>query len=298
MKYLKLGYLIGLLSLGIMLGCGSSGDLGDLTVPPVPEQPIQVKGGKDGITPLVSQDRLNVRYLGEIENKGLGPFCFIDISFNTLGKGGNPIDAGFARDPDINGYTLTLLGNIQELGVNPEVDSCLLPGQVGSFETNEVNLTEAFHDFEFRLCFKNDMELCPAMRSDFVQSPRVQLEPLISLDTFPNIDGMTTFRARVQNSSTITDIIPYDIRVLFTMLNVEGKVIDTQISGILNGGPCDVFNINPKDPSGMSCLTSGSQTLDFAVETNVPFSEFCGNDCYYVRIYRSECVLVGNSCSE
>jgi hypothetical protein len=266
------------------MGCGSSGELELPTLPPEPVDPIVVKGGKDGINVILGTNTTTsqptVRYLGEIENQGLQPYCFIDITFSTLNTNGDPIDQGQAR-AELNGVTLTIFNN--------EENTCLRPGQFGSFDTGEINLTEDFaSNFDYRICFKNDIERCQNFAS--AQDPRVPLKDIDGL-ALEDSNGLGTFRGRIKNNTTVANFIPYDVKVHFTILNDQGKVIDTVISTSLKADssakPCGTLGISA--PNNLLCLGPGDSTEEFTVQTHTLFTEIC-DTCFYFRIYRSECV--------
>jgi hypothetical protein len=271
------------LCLILLWGCGSGVDTSDLTVPLEPTDPIMVKGGKDGINVIVSSDKRRVRYLGEVENQGLQPYCFIDITFSTLNASGAPIDQGQAR-VELNGVTLSIFNN--------EANTCLRPGQFGSFDTGEVNLTEDFSDrFDFRMCFKNNIVRC--QNFPLAQDPVVQL--IADGLTLVDSNGLGTFRGRIKNDSTETNFIPFDVKTHFTVLDAQGKVIDTAASVILTAEStaptCSQLGINVSN--GTVCLGPGVSTEEFTVNTDVPMAEI---GTYYFRIYRSECIP-NTSCS-
>lgn len=224
---------------------------------------------------ILSSDKRKVRYLGEIENKGQQPYCFIDITFSTLNASGKPIDQGQAR-VELNGVTLTVFNN--------EVHTCLRPGQFGSFDTldtGEINLTEDFADFDFRMCFKNNIERCQAFAQ--AQEPRIPLA-LVDFQLNEDTSGMRIFSGRLRNDSTDQGAIAYDTKIHFTMLNAQGKVISTAGSEILRAQVCS-GNIQAENLE--SCLGLGILTDPFGVNTNIPTSEIC-DGCFYSRIHHSE----------
>ncbi len=265
------------LSLVLLAGCGTGGDLELDQLPPEPAVPIAVKGGKDAINVVVSNDKLKVRYLGEIENQGYRPYCFLDITLSTLNASGQPIDQGQAR-AELNGVTLTIFDN--------EVNTCLKPGQFGSFDTGEINLTEDFADnFDYRMCFKNGIERC--QNFPLAKDLRVPLDDEFVLED----NGIGAFRGKIKNNSTETNFIPYDVKVHFTILNDQGKVIDTVTSNSLIPDPlaksCSSLGISA--PNNLLCLGPGTSTEEFAIQTHTPFADICST-CFYIRIYRAECV--------
>jgi hypothetical protein len=260
-------------SLILLLGCGTSGDPFELTVtPPDGSDPITVRGDKEGINVIVAGSR-KVRYLGEIVNNGEQKSCFIDIIFTTKDADGNQIDTQDGISGMVNGFTLTNFGD--------EVHSCLKPGEFGSFDTGDWDLTGEFADFDFRICFRRN-GVCQSF--PLAQEPRV---PMVISDLIPGeVSGMRTYRVQIKNDAdplTAPNSTAFDVTVFFTVFNNEGKIIGTASSGVLTAQPCG--NIPAQNPSG--CIGPGIIANAVTVNTNVPVSEICAG-CFYARIYHSE----------
>ena len=292
------------LSLPLLFGCGSGGNPENLD--PVEETRISigVVGGKQGINVMQSSDGKSVRFLGEIEDKGLRAFCPVDITFIPKGKGGTPVSTSVRAE--IYGYTLSF----PVPGKNgEEKSSCLKPGQKGSFDTKEIPLNGVYDDFEYKICLKGNEEACqrlclnsaeekcppPDQRpSDIVEveDPRVSFYHIATKVDLG--DGMKAFRAKVTNASTDPNIIAYDIRLHYTARNDQGKILGTAISDWFTSQPCGDYGIrgNPSGPLG--CLTQEQPTNELPFNTRIPALDIC-DGCFEFRVYHSECTLVGGN---
>ena len=268
MRFLKF------LSLVFILGCGTASDPVDLSNTTVEDsKALVVRGEKEGIHYIISEDKRKVRYLGEIENNGNQTFCFIDMTFNTKGTNGQFIDLLQGVTKEINGFTLTNFGT--------EIHSCLKPGQFGSFDTGEVLITQDFADFDYRICFRRN-GICKTFPQ--AEEPRILLAP-VNL-TAGEINGMRVFSGQVRNDADPTanpNAIAYDVTIHFTVLNDQGKVVGTGASEILRAQPCG--EIQAQNP--ISCVGPVVLTEPFTVDTKIPVGTTC-DGCNYFRVYHSE----------
>ena len=267
-----------LLSVVLLLGCGTASDQGDPSNTTVEgSKALVVRGGKEGINVILDTVKHTVRYLGEIENNGNQTFCFIDITFNTKGADGEFIDLLQGTTRQINGFTLSNFGT--------EISSCLKPGQFGSFDTRDpvtgdVVITKDFADFDYRICFRRN-GICEAF--PLAKVPRIPLT-LVNLAE-EEINGMRVFSGKVSNDAdpiANPNAIAYNVTVHFTVLNDQGKVVGAATSGTLRSQPC--FDIPNADTN--SCIGPFDRP-DFRVDTKTPVSATC-KGCYYARIYHSE----------
>ena len=266
------------LSLVFLLGCGTASDPVDLSNTTVEDsKALVVRGGKEGINYIISEDKRKVRYLGEIENNGNQTFCFIDITFNTKGADGHFIDLLQGTTRQINGFTLSNFGT--------EINSCLKPGQFGSFNTGDVVITQDFADFDYRICFRRN-GICEAF--PLAKEPRVHLSFLRDSQLDIDINGFKQFRGQIKNDSDQSsdpNAIAYNVAIIFTVLSNDGKVIDTVSSDVLTASqPCPD---NSKAKFPFACIYPQGSTNTFTVTTKVRSSEIC-EGCFYFRVYHSE----------
>jgi hypothetical protein len=317
-----------LLCLPLFLGCSAGGG---------PEQALSLEeqistslgvvSEKKGINIILGQDKKTVRYMGLVENKGLGLFCHLEIGFSARGSEGTLIDTAPVRTP-INGYVLTILDS-PEVGVNQENNSCLKPGETGSFDTGVVNLREAFNDFNFTICpgdDESDPEGCRAVKlldareaQKLLGAPEVPCVVFFGLDPNkvicgknprvrlslilpdPNeghleLNGKHAFNIIVRNDSAEEEenFMAHDITVYLFILNDNGQVIDTARSVVLKAQSCP----EGTSPNPLSCLRRHEETEIRPIETNIPVSQNICGGCKDFRIYHSECELIGDTCHE
>ncbi len=253
-----------------------------------------MKGGKEGVTVVLATDSWGdptVRYLGEVVNNAAQPSCFIDITFNTFGERGGIIDQGDPR-ATLNGFTMFNFGLTDH--------SCLPPGHFASFDTGPVDLdpSDPFFDFDFRVCFNDNLktERCQFLAQ--ARQPEIPLEDWLDVQVQGDAEGKAVFVALVRNVSAEGGVIPYNIRLHFSVLSGDGMVIDTALSSLVlanpSAEPCSQFNIIKAEDSA-ACLPPGAESMELTVATNAPYPLDCP-ECFYTRIRRSECVLLGDTC--
>jgi hypothetical protein len=293
-----------LLCFPLFLSCSAENNSAELSPAEETRVSIEVVGGKEGINVVLSPDRRTVRYLGEIENKGFRPFCPIDITFITKGSNGVPV--GPAARVEIYGHTLSF--HVPR-GNGPELASCLKPTQRGSFDTGVISLAEPYEDFDFKICLNGNEEACrrlclntattkcppPDQRpADIIEAEDAKVPLRLILIEDQN-DPADTFLVRVQNAADDSSTIPYDIRLLYTARNIQGRVIGSALSNFLPSQEfCSNFDIQALNPSGLGCLTAGVLTDEFRFDTDIIASDICG-ECSYFMVYHSECTLVGDN---
>ncbi len=290
-------------------GAGGGGDDDGFVIPPPDDEffSVSVIGGKDGITVIEDEDAEGtptVRYLGQVRNETAVPACFLDISLSSLGEDGHSIDRGGTLRPPIEGFTKT---NIQS-PTKEELDNCLSPGQVGSFDTGEKKLTGAFADFEFKGCVQensgqsqrcqyNNQYVDPIASLIVVGPEMPTANSIVSEDPVTHmvkVHGRVKFEPLDGPSQNLTAL---NIEVHFTFLeanDLQSKVVGTATTSTTQDFFGKTFllssscNENVEDPL-QDCLAHGGTTEAFSFLTDIPYEKTCaGADCSYWRIHHSE----------
>ncbi len=283
----------------LLSACGSEG--GGIQGPLI-QDPVALKGGKNGVTVITgtdSQGKPTVRYLGKIENNVGLPICRINIAFTSFNAQGTIIDQDLERKPEIlKGTTLLAPVNADKPQELVATDSCLDIGESGVFDTGQLVLTEVFAenaDFNFQLCVTSDSKKKACDTTPFIERPFISLGiPSLENLAIENQAGNRVFRGRVRSSVPADSPvdIAYDVRVHFTVLGNlgvnKGKIIDTSMAPISQIGTQGCPNGVP-GTGGTGCLLGNGAEAEFLVTTQTLAAETCDTvQCYEFRIYHQE----------
>ncbi len=266
--------------LALLAGCGTGGDLQLSSPPPDPVDAISVvkKDGQDKITVDTSRAG-QIRYLGEIENKGKQKYCFISISFVTKDANNVIIDTGEKIRVGLFGTTLSLGGT--------EYSDCLIPGEFGSFDSGYKPIFGTFDHYEFRICENPNSDIpigCSAVPT--ATTPRVHLEAIpTGLNPGQDADGKRVFNGFIKNTAADgSGLNAYNASIVFTILDLQGNLIDTKEQPIETANPCTV-----NGSTVINCIRPGDGP-SFSTTTNTLAGDTCDifGSCYYYRIHHSE----------
>ena len=171
-------------------------------------------------------------FLGEIENTGSIPACFVKIIFTMKGSWGDVLEIDSSY---LNGSTL--------VSEPVHTDTCIRPGEVRSFEI----MTDEFEVFIDSYYYHINWD------ENDISEPDISLS-LESIN-LASVDSKAVFSGSVKNIGSVTASF---VKVNVTMLDVAGKVIGTDF-GYISGSVFDSTN---------TCLAPG-ETGTFSISTSI-----------------------------
>lgn len=177
--------------------------------------------------------------------------CFVKITIDSEDPSGAPIhsDSGF-----VNGSTLIVHPSFH----GQEADSCLRPGEFGSFEVT-TTLKSAPASLTTHLTWEGGEIADPALNL-FVEGEITQ-----GIDSFGN--RLLSGTVRNPSASGV-----HSARIIFAAVH-SGRVAETEVA-FITGSTCDADRVTS------SCLLPGAAG-SFSVSLNLPPSEVDG---YYYKI--------------
>lgn len=250
----------------LIAGCGID-SLEPAPPEPPPPPPLEFVGGEAGIT-RTTDSAGNVRYLGELENTRDEVACNIGVTVNSydafdnlLSNPGNQ-QSGFAN----------LLGeSFRFSAFTPDgFDNCLSPGKRASFDIRNDFPPSRVARIELETsCDEPLFDGCLSQGQPFAP-PTATLAVFGQITEEVTTGGRVMYRGVIRNQSPAGFATTYHIKIVFTVRNAAGLVVDVACATI-DGPDCP---LPPNSTPSNSGLGPGD-TWNFTVSTSILPSDTC-----------------------